>query len=591
MPRRRRPAPTLGRASWSVIALAAVFAFRKLDDFDTWWHLAAGRWIALHHTIPSVDVLSHTVRGQVWNNLEWGFELLAYALHAMVGPAGLALACVAGFAITIALLLRLMRSELGATGAAVLAMLVVLVVQDRMAARPEILSFPLLAALMTLLDRARRGETYRAWLLVPLMIVWVNVHGLFIIGVFAIVCGVASAPSRRLATWGGAAIAAVVVNPHGIAGALLPVKLLMLIGKVAPELQSIAEFRSPFAADAGGLPLAVYELLLIAGTAAVIAAIVTNLKKRVDWGALLFFAGLAGLSVLARRNAALFAIGAAPLIARSLAKLPLRESVRSAFRRAAPRLSWATVVSAALLAVLVVTGWYYRFDRQPREFGAGVLEGTFPVRAAAFARSARLPGKLYNDLAAGGYLTWDDPIGDGVYVDGRLEVYGTPFIAGYITGMYDPARFRDDTARYGVQTVVLFHRWENRRLLAGRLAADPDWALVYADEVAVIFVRRTGNDDAIARAESAQDPWNAKTRAWLERPAPRWVYPAGRVEGTRSFAGLLAVLGDDEGSAEAFKRLIRLGIPRAEEADLRLRLAKFYRSAGREAEARAIGTP
>ena len=41
---------------------------------------------------------------------------------------------------------------------------------------------------------------------------------------------------------------------------------------------------------------------------------------------------------------------------------------------------------------------------ETHEFGWGVLEGTFPVRAAAFVREARLPPELYNDVAAGGYL-------------------------------------------------------------------------------------------------------------------------------------------------------------------------------------------
>jgi tetratricopeptide (TPR) repeat protein len=152
--------------------------------------------------------------------------------------------------------------------------------------------------------------------------------------------------------------------------------------------------------------------------------------------------------------------------------------------------------------------------------------------------------------------------------------------------MYDPERFREDADRYGIGTVILFHRWENRRQLAGRLAVDPAWVLVYADEVAVIFVRREGNDEAVARAEQAQGPWNDTTRAWLARPVPKGRWPAGRVEGTRAFAALLAVLGDDEGSAEQYKQLIALGISPAEEADLRLRMAKLYKITGRPDESR-----
>src|SRR6185503_9310328 len=112
------------------------------------------------------------------------------------------------------------------------------------------------------------------------------------------------------------------------------------------------------------------------------------------------------------------------------------------------------------LSVSVVTGAFYRWDRRPREFGAGVLDGTFPVRAAAAAKEARLPGRLWNDVASGGYLAWDDPFGDGVFIDGRLEVYDAPFFSAYLTSTYDQAAFDALAERYGIQTAIVFHRWE-----------------------------------------------------------------------------------------------------------------------------------
>ena len=84
---------SLGKlARMAPVALAAVFAFRRLDDFDTWWHLAAGRWIAGHGAVPAVDTLSHTVRGHRWINLEWAYEVGIYLLHSAGGPALLSVA-------------------------------------------------------------------------------------------------------------------------------------------------------------------------------------------------------------------------------------------------------------------------------------------------------------------------------------------------------------------------------------------------------------------------------------------------------------------------------------------------------------------
>src|SRR5688572_28217466 len=89
----------LGRAACAaVVVLAFVFGFHKLDDFDTWWHLAAGRWIATHQTIPATDTLSHTVRDHAWVNLQWGFDVGLYVLHRLGGVTLLNLAGAVAFA-------------------------------------------------------------------------------------------------------------------------------------------------------------------------------------------------------------------------------------------------------------------------------------------------------------------------------------------------------------------------------------------------------------------------------------------------------------------------------------------------------------
>ncbi len=62
------------------------------------------------------------------------------------------------------------------------------------------------------------------------------------------------------------------------------------------------------------------------------------------------------------------------------------------------RLAAVAVTISVLLGAAAVTGALYKWDREPEEFGGGVMEGTFPVRAAAFARAAALPPTLYNDM-------------------------------------------------------------------------------------------------------------------------------------------------------------------------------------------------
>jgi len=581
----------IGRlAGPAAVAFSGVLALRRVDDFDTWWHLAAGRWIALHRAVPTTDTLSHTVRNHTWIDLQWGFDLGAYVLHALGGAGLLSFAAAAGFTLAMVLTFRLLKGELGPVAAALLTILVVLVAQDRFAVRPELLSFPLLALVITVLESGERREGRGLWRLVPLMVVWANVHALYVIGVFAILSSMAGSlltPKRGVLLWGGLAVGAVLVNPYGIAAVAFPFKLLSRIDGSNAAFQTIAEFRSPFLPDAGGLAVTAYKALLVLGIVAAGAALAIR-RRRFDFGGVLFAAGLGALSIAARRNAALFAVGAAPFIARSLATAfaSLPRGIKDAVTSRATLAGGAVLVAAPLLAASVVSGAFYKWDHQPREFGAGVIDGTFPVRAAAAIREAGLPPQLYNDVAAGGYLAWDDPLGQGVFIDGRLEVYDDAFFADYVAAMYDPVRFDAAAERYGVQTVVLFHRWENRRLLVERLFHSGTWSLVYADEVAAVFVRAAGNEALLARAAGLTPRWNDATRAWLSRPVPRWPYPAGRVEGTRAFARLLATLGDAEGAVEAYRKVLELDVPAADEIDVRLILARRFAGTGRLDEAR-----
>lgn len=581
-----------------------MFAFNKLDDFDTWWHLASGRWIATHQSVPATDTLSHTVPTHPWINLQWGFDLGLYGLFALGGPV---LACLAGalaFTGAFVLLLRLLSRHVDGAVAALLGCVVVLIAQERVALRPELLSFLLLTGVLSVLDRARAHGGRRLFLLVPLMLIWVNVHALFVIGVFAIACtlitvltepATVATPRKPWLMWCGAALAVVVVNPFGVRGALFPLQLISRINGTSPVFAMIPEFTSPFDPTATGLAITVYKAYLVVGALIMVMGAVAAMRRSKDrgaprlfgWGDLVWFVGLAAVSMAARRNVAMFAIGVAPALARSLA---MWWSVSPAWHRSIARR--ASLVSSVVLVVsfavagLEASGALPRWDHQPREFGAGIIEGTFPMRAVAFARAAQLPAKLFNDMGAGGYLTWDDPTGGGVYVDGRLEVYDTPFLTDLAIAESNPARWQSDADRYGVETAIVFHRFEPGRQVAGALAQSPAWTYVYGDEVAAIFVRAATHSDAIARAAALRPRFDAETAAWLAAPVARWPYPAGRVEGLRAYARFLATIGQADQAVAAYQKYLELGVPTRDEIEVRLLLARFFTNRGRLPEAR-----
>ena len=59
-------------------------------DGDVSWHVAAGRWIIAHGSIPDTDPFSSTMAGQHWVAHEWLAEVLLGGAFGLGGFAGLA---------------------------------------------------------------------------------------------------------------------------------------------------------------------------------------------------------------------------------------------------------------------------------------------------------------------------------------------------------------------------------------------------------------------------------------------------------------------------------------------------------------------
>jgi len=606
------------------VLLGASLAVRRLGDFDTWWHLASGRWIAVHHAVPSTDTLSFTVPDHAWVNLQWLFDVIVYGIYSLGGAPLLVIASALGLTVAVALLVGNIRLSLGPIATSLLTIWALVVVYERFICRPEILSFIYMGMVLRLLLGARYDEGSRLWWLVPIMLLWVNCHSLFVIGAYAIVCAMVAASAARIgvlpAAWragsdlgpsgtrrmlaaGAAACAATVVNPFGLEGMAFPFRLWSRIDGSHAAFQAIGEFRRPFSGYFETLPIGAYQWLFFFSVAAVALAVLLSLAPALTlrtrkpgeagepfWiGGPLIFAGLAYVSLMARRNIGIFAIGTVPLVAASLQLLASRLGRRSATSperdagqpsgAASVARSAATVVLAAALIVglwLVASNRFYRWDDQTEEFGLGVLDVNFPIAASEFVADNALPGKLFNDLTAGGYLTWTRPVPGGVFIDGRLEVYNASFFTRYMNALAAPRKWGELADTYGIQTVLLFHRWGNRNTLIRALMGSGAWQLVYYDEVAVVFVRVRGNEDRIQSALAAFPQWASKTYARLTTKPSRWQVAVAEPLGLMSYANLLATIGQSEAAAEYYELAITNGLSATKEIGVRIQLANYY---------------
>ena len=580
----------------ATVMLTALLAFRRLDDSDMWWHLAAGRWIAEHHAVPHTDVLSYMQHDLPWINLQWLFELFAYTIF-RAGPTLLVVTATVLYSATTAILLKNLRLYLGPVAAAVMALWVLAITQGRFVIRPEMLTFLYLQIVLFACMTGRTTAGRQLWLLPAVMLLWVNSHGLFVIGAFVISCyvGVAglswlssgASAARRVVLIGGLALLVTLVNPYGLRGTLFPLNLMSQLSGKTPALQLIGELRPTFSSENVTSVVQAYEGLFFFGIAVVLAAIATAAFRRqqsgIDLAGLAAFVGLAYLSTIARRNMALFALGAMPFIGQCLAILGRRLSATTWWSDLRDRVT--AVVVALLLPAFAVAGWlvvsneFYRWDNQMHEFGAGILDVGPPIGGAAFLKEQGLPLPLYNDFTTGGYLTWARPDERGVYIYSR-ETDEPQFFSDYMARQKQPALWQQEVDRLGIQSVLFFHWWGNHRPLLMYLLRDKRWALVYYDENATIFVRRAGNEAVIERATAAFEPIREKDFERLLGPVSSWQRSPGRARALLCYGNLLDVMNHDADAVRVFSRLIEVGTTRTDESQLAARIANYHASHG-----------
>jgi hypothetical protein len=295
------PRPAAGRSRLEealpalVLVLTAAFALRRLDNTDTWFHLAAGRWIVSHGAIPATDPLSWTVRDHPWLNVQWLFDVLFYWLYKAGGPSLTVIASALVYTATMALFIVNVRRYVGPLTATALGTWAVIISQSRFEIRPEMMSYLLIQVILWLYATGRVVGRKRLWFLPVVMCLFANFHSLFIIGAVVIACHMAGAllsqapflpsgwrrpvdprvRSQILAT-GAAAFAATIVNPFWLKGAFFPLTLMTELSGTQPFLKRIGELVRPFDDFFVTFSLRAYRVLFFFALAAVVTALLVS---------------------------------------------------------------------------------------------------------------------------------------------------------------------------------------------------------------------------------------------------------------------------------------------------------------------------
>ncbi len=230
----------------AVVFCIVLFAPPVLNDGDTWAHIAVGRWILLHQAVSWADPFSFSFADRPWIASEWLSELAMAIAHRLGGVTGVLILTAIAAALAAGLLMRHLSIWLDPLPALVVFVFGTTCGAASVLARPHMLALPVLELWTAGLLIARsRNVAPSVWLL-PVMVLWANLHGSFAFGLFLIVpLGLEAwlaGPPRAARDWAvflAAAIVAALVTPYGWHGLIPPFRLLAI-----SHLGNIGEWRS-----------------------------------------------------------------------------------------------------------------------------------------------------------------------------------------------------------------------------------------------------------------------------------------------------------------------------------------------------------
>ena len=462
-------------------------------DPDLWWHLQAGQDIVQSQAIPHVDTYSFTKAGEEWVAHEWLSEAVMFLIYHSAGWGGLLF--VFSVLITVTLYLTYRRCEGQPYVAALAILLAAGSASPLFGIRPQMITLLLVTIFIGLLTRyAEDGQGRRLWWMVPIMLLWVNLHGGYVIGLGLIGLYIISllldrkwhlVPRLSLMLLLTASV--VPLNPNGFRMFTYPFETLGLAA-----VSFIDEWASPDFHKVMFLPFALLLFTLVGSLA---------WSTRRALASELFLLLITGLGALrSARHIPIFALIATPILAKHLWDIVVSRGWEKRFTGIeSPATGFALVFNMVFLlapATLGVVRVTHFVNNQP-----AYEAKNYPQAAVNFLVEKQLPGPIYNRYGWGGYLIrrlYPNP-NYRVYIDGRADVYGDSFTVESVRTYDGHPEWRKPLERLGVRTVII----SPNAPLSSLLREDEQWTKVYEDKQAVIFTRPGHSDVANKAVDSS----------------------------------------------------------------------------------------
>jgi len=482
-----------------------------LRDATIGWHIRNGQNMLLTHAITRTDSFSSTMNGKTWYAWEWLYDVIFAVIHHALGLNGVVFYSAAIIAATFVLTLYLGLRRGGNLPITLFLLILALASSAvHFLARPHLLSWLLTVVWFELLDSAAHatvGEQRKRLLwLPPVMLLWVNVHGGFVLGFVlltvylvggAIEYGSDRERRNEIAAWlkrlsgvSALVVAASFINPYTY-------ELHLHVYRYLTDrflMNRISEFLSPDFHGAAQQCFAVLVLITI-------GAVATARRRLRTTHVLVLLVAVYGGFYATRSlptSALLITLIIAPVVSESVAGLRENGDAADWLRGLA---SWTHSFGGRMEAVekgfyghlwlvLVFVLGVWACAHQGRIGSTQFINAyfddkRFPVEAAETIAQRGIQGPIFSLDYWGGYLIYRLYPGTQVVADDRHDLYGDAFLKDYLKAVLVQPGWDEALDKLKADWVLV----PADSPLANILRLKAGWESVYEDKTAVLLKR------------------------------------------------------------------------------------------------------
>lgn len=508
----------------------------EIKDLDLWLHLGVGRYILANFTIPHVDVFSCTVAGTPWINHEWLFQIFAYTLYQTGGMESIVFLQVALVAVTLGLLTFWGMQSERRTGLLVCLLLVLLNYSIRFTHRPDLFSLFFVVLFVYILSSGLKSRLAPVFIFL-LQIIWVNMHGFFILGPLLIAVSLFSQwckikfklpfewnksglldrdDHNQLIILLIVSVMACFMNPYLFKGILYPFKVLFSVGGESKVFFGyIVELSQPILwSNIFSLEFLPFKLLI----ALSFLSLAFNYRK-LDLSALLLWIIFLILALKAVRNLPYFSFIAFFVFISNIQHFTPDQFFNKDLIKRKLHYVFSILIKVILCWWMfqyysgISMAGYFDFEKYERKSEyQGVTLRNYPTKAVDFLVNNRVEGNFLNHFNTGSYLVGRTSPAIKVFIDGRTEVYGSEFFSHYRNiwmGDYD--LLKEAVEKFEITGVILnsIRVPASQNIIKG-LYKDENWRLVYFGYDAQIFLKKDPvNKKVIASHDIDLKSWEA----------------------------------------------------------------------------------